>query len=129
MFSPPCPIRESTCHAGEPASTWGGSDTLGKGLCTCLLIPWSQPLLPTGSMCLLNVAGRLLQFPWLLCRAGQLVGLLKGSLPLRAVLLCVFWEGGVGWGGGVPLPGEPSILDGVETVFDLRNGDFLQKST
>lgn len=33
--------------------------------------------------------------PWLPSRAGQLGELLKGSLPLRAVLLCVFWVLGV----------------------------------
>lgn len=32
--------------------------------------------------------------PWLPSRADRLGGLLKGSLPLRAVLLCVFWVWG-----------------------------------
>lgn len=31
--------------------------------------------------------------------------------------------------GGVPLTAEPSVLHGVETVFELRNGDFPQEST
>lgn len=78
MFSPPCPIRE------ELLMLWKGTPPT--------LVHSSEPVAAANRKHVSAECGwEAAPVPWLLSRAGRLGGLLKGSLPLRAVLLCVSW--------------------------------------
>lgn len=82
VFSPPCPLREELLMLwkGTPPTRAHSLESMAAANRKHVFAECGWEAAPV---------------PWLLSRAGRLGGLLKGSLPLRAVLLCVFWVLGV----------------------------------